>query len=181
MVRRAAASKLGEFAQVLEPEFLKSEVIAFWSSLAADEQDSVRLLTVESCVSIATLLPQEDLEQQIMPILKNAAEDKSWRVRYMVADKLTELQKAVGPEITKNDLVLAFQNLLKDSEAEVRATAAQKVRDFCQNLSSDSQEQIIMNNILPCVKDLVADSNQHVKSALASVIMGLSPIFGKAK
>ena len=38
-----------------------------------------------------------------------------------------------------------------------------------------------MTNILPCVKDLVADANQHVKSALASVIMGLSPILGKDK
>lgn len=99
----------------------------------------------------------------------------------MVADKFTDLQKAVGPEITKNDLVPAFQSLLKDCEAEVRAAAAQKVRDFCQNLSSDSQEQIIMTNILPCVKDLVSDPNQHVKSALASVIMGLSPILGKMK
>lgn len=70
----------------------------------------------------------------------------------MVADKFTELQKAVGPETTKNDLVPAFQNLLKDCEAEVRAAAAQKVRDFCQNLAPESQETVIMNSILPCVK-----------------------------
>ena len=30
-------------------------------------------------------------------------------------------------------------------------------------------------------QDLVVDPNQHVKSALASVIMGLSPILGKDK
>jgi len=36
-----------------------------------------------------------------------------------------------------------------------------------------------MNQILPCVKELVSDANQHVKSALAAVIMGLSPILGK--
>lgn len=29
------------------------------------------------------------------------------------------------------------------------------------------------------LKELVSDANQHVKSALASVIMGLSPILGK--
>lgn len=33
---------------------------------------------------------------------------------------------------------------------------------------------------LPCAfQELVSDANQHVKSALASVIMGLSPILGK--
>ena len=74
-----------------------------------------------------------------------------------------------------------FQSLLKDCEAEVRAAAAHKVRDFCQNLDKGVQETVIMNNILPCVQDLVMDANQHVKSALASVIMGLSPILGKNK
>ena len=74
-----------------------------------------------------------------------------------------------------------FQNLLKDCEAEVRAAAAHKVRDFCQNLDKSVQETVIMSNILPCVQDLVMDANQHVKSALASVIMGLSPILGKNK
>lgn len=97
----------------------------------------------------------------------------------MVADKFTELQKAVGPEITKHDLVPAFQSLLKDTEAEVRAAAANKVKDFCQNLDRTHQETIIMTHILPCVKELVSDPNQHVKSALASVIMGLSPILGR--
>ena len=74
-----------------------------------DEQDSVRLLAVEACVSISGLLQTEDVEQLVMPTLRQCAEDKSWRVRYMVADKFTDLQKAVGPEITKTDLVPAFQ------------------------------------------------------------------------
>ncbi len=38
-----------------------------------------------------------------------------------------------------------------------------------------------MSQILPCVKDMVGDMNQHVKSALASVIMGLAPLLGKDK
>ncbi|OBS71787.1 hypothetical protein A6R68_13635 [Neotoma lepida] len=179
MVRRAAASKLGEFAKVLELDNVKSEIIPMFSNLASDEQDSVRLLAVEACVNIAQLLPQEDLEALVMPTLRQAAEDKSWRVRYMVADKFTELQKAVGPEITKTDLVPAFQNLMKDCEAEVRAAASHKVKEFCENLSADCRENVIMTQILPCIKELVSDANQHVKSALASVIMGLSPILGK--
>lgn len=51
----------------------------------------MRLLAVEACVSIATLLHQEDLETLVMPTLRQAAEDKSWRVRYMVADKFSEV------------------------------------------------------------------------------------------
>jgi serine/threonine-protein phosphatase 2A regulatory subunit A len=180
MVRRAAAGKLGEFAKVVEAESLKNVIIPMFNTLASDEQDSVRLLAVEACVAIATLLPKtEEKEQYVIPTLKNACEDKSWRVRYMVADKFTELQKALGPDITKNELVTVFQALLKDNEAEVRAMAAQKIKDFAELLPAGSRETVIMNNILPCVKDLVSDTNQHVKTALASVIMGLAPIVGK--
>lgn len=179
MARRSAASNLGEFAKVMEIEYVKADLIPMFVILAQDEQDSVRLLAVEACVSIAALLPREDVEQLVMTTLRQCATDQSWRVRYMVADKFTDLQKAVGPEITNIDLVPAFHVLLKDIEAEVRAAAADKVRDFCQNLDKFNQESIIMTNILPIVKELVSDANQHVKSALASVIMGLSPILGK--
>jgi hypothetical protein len=56
----------------------------------------VRLLAVEACVSIASLLAQEDTEQLLMPTLRQSAEDKSWRVRYMVADKFVDLQKVLA-------------------------------------------------------------------------------------
>lgn len=92
-------------------------------------------------------------------------------------------------------MVPTFQSLLRDTEAEVRAAAANKVCEFCRNLcppvasanepnatqTSNAVDSIIMTSILPVVKGLVADTNQHVKSALASVIMGLSPILGKQK
>ncbi|KAH8258979.1 hypothetical protein KR038_000981 [Drosophila bunnanda] len=199
MVRRAAANKLGEFAKVVETEYLKSDLIPNFVQLAQDDQvsqhhvirgqnlkhfipfsiqDSVRLLAVEACVSIAQLLPQDDVEHLVLPTLRQCASDSSWRVRYMVAEKFVDLQKAVGPEITRVDLVPAFQYLLKDAEAEVRAAVATKVKDFCANLDKANQVQIILSSILPYVRDLVSDPNPHVKSALASVIMGLSPMLG---
>lgn len=33
--------------------------------------------------------------------------------------------------------------------------------------------------MLPCVKELSADSSQYVRSALASVVMELAPVLGK--
>ena len=51
----------------------------------------MRLLAVEACTVIATLLPTDSTEQLVMPTLREAASDKSWRVRYMVADKFIEV------------------------------------------------------------------------------------------
>ena len=38
MVRRAAAGKLGEFAKAVETEYLKSDLIPLFTTLASDEQ-----------------------------------------------------------------------------------------------------------------------------------------------
>ncbi|XP_042555999.1 serine/threonine-protein phosphatase 2A 65 kDa regulatory subunit A alpha isoform-like [Dipodomys spectabilis] len=69
--------------------------------------------------------------------------------------------------------------LIKDCEAKVRAADSHKVKAFFENLSADCREKVIMTQILLCIKELVSDANQHMKSALASVIIGLSPLLGK--
>lgn len=53
--------------------------------------------------------------------------------------------------------------------------------DFCNTLPVEGREQIILTNIIPCVKELVNDTSQHVKAALATVIMGLAPVLGNEK
>jgi len=185
MVRRAAAGKLGEFAAAVaavSPELVAIELLPLLAALVADEQDSVRLLAVEGATAFAALLPPADMEALILPQIRLAVEDKSWRVRYMIADKFSELQAAVGVGGGAGAgayLVEAFQALLRDSEAEVRAVTAAKVKAFALSLPADRCEAILMAEVLPAVKELAADVNQHVKSALAGVIMGLAPLLGK--
>ena len=70
MVRRAAASKLGEFAKAVEVDSVKEDLIGMFHSLSQDEQDSVRLLAVEACASIASLLSEKDNESLIVPTLR---------------------------------------------------------------------------------------------------------------
>ena len=179
MVRRAAAAKLGEFIAVVDVETVKSDLLSSYTDLASDDQDSVRLLTVDACYNIAQLLPAAEKESMSIPALTTAAQDKSWRVRYMVAEKMVELQSALGEDLTLSQLVPMFAALLKDVEAEVKTAAGKKVQLFCENLPKASQEEVIMGTLLPCVKDLVIDPNMHVKSALAGVIMGIAPLIGK--
>ncbi|KRY51863.1 Serine/threonine-protein phosphatase 2A 65 kDa regulatory subunit A alpha isoform [Trichinella britovi] len=180
MVRRAAASKFGEFAKVVELDNFKQDLMTAFVELASDDHDSVRLLLVEGCVTVAELLRPENCDP-LRPVIIRLAEDKSWRVRYMVADKFTDIQKAVGPEAMCTELSNAFIALLKDVEAEVRSAAASRVIEFCKNLPEASRENLIFNQVLPCVKDLVNDVNQHVKTSLASVIMGMAPLLGREK
>ena len=53
MVRRAASMALGKLAMVVEADFVRSELVPLFHALSSDEQDSVRLLTVDTCVALA--------------------------------------------------------------------------------------------------------------------------------
>ena len=53
--------------------------------------------------------------------------------------------------------------------------------EFCENMQEEYRTEAILSHLMPCIQSLATDANQHVKSALASVIMGLSPIVGKEK
>jgi len=63
-----------EFAKCVELEFVKADLVSLFNSLANDEQDSVRLLAVEGCSSIASILPDEDKESLLMPTVRAAAQ-----------------------------------------------------------------------------------------------------------
>lgn len=55
MVRRAAASKLGEFAKVLELDYVKTDIISLFTALASDEQVSGgTCLVLASCSAVPT-------------------------------------------------------------------------------------------------------------------------------
>jgi hypothetical protein len=77
-------------------------------------------------------------------------------------------------------ILLYFQALLKDQESEVRAQASSKIKLFCLALPESTRSEVVMNNILPIVKELVNDVNPHVKTSLAGVIMSLAPILGES-
>ena len=53
------------------------------------------------------------------------------------------------------------------------------LREYRQGFAKLLERDVILQKILPCVKDLSADTSQHVRAALASQISGLAPLLGK--
>ncbi|TPX41029.1 hypothetical protein SeMB42_g05774 [Synchytrium endobioticum] len=175
MVRRSAATHLPNLIKKVSKEHLLREMLPLFNVLVQDEQDSVRLLTVEALIAIAGVFTSEENKTHILPALRNLCSDKSWRVRYMAADKLVPLSKSVGMDIVREELITVFVHLLKDNEAEVRTAAATQVPGFSAMIDLDA----ILREIMPCVKDLVTDASQHVRGSLAMQISGLAPLLGK--
>ncbi|KAK5988858.1 Protein phosphatase PP2A regulatory subunit A [Cladobotryum mycophilum] len=177
MVRRQAASNLSKFVKEMPAAIVIDEMIPLFQHLVQDDQDSVRLLTVEVLISIAEGVPKEQQSSHgvLLTSLRNLIEDKSWRVRYMIADRFEKIAKAVDEEVVSRDLVPAFVKLLKDNEAEVRTAIAGQIPGFCALVDRD----VLLNDIMSTIEDLVSDTSQHVRAALGTQISGLAPILGK--
>lgn len=94
MVRRQAANNLAKFVKEMPPSIVIGEMIPLFQHLATDDQDSVRLLTVDILIAIAEVVPKEQQSSHgvLLTALRNLFEDKSWRVRYMVADRFEKVR-----------------------------------------------------------------------------------------
>jgi serine/threonine-protein phosphatase 2A regulatory subunit A len=99
MVRRQAANNLAKFVKSMPAAIVIQEMIPLFQHLAGDEQDSVRLLTVDILIAIAEVVPKEQQSSHgvLLTALRSLFEDKSWRVRYMVADRF---EKVCGMDVT---------------------------------------------------------------------------------
>lgn len=93
MVRRQSATHLAKFVKEMTPTIAIEEMIPLFQHLAQDEQDSVRLLTVEVLISIAEVVPKEQQASHgvLLTSLRSLIEDKGWRVRYMIADRFEKV------------------------------------------------------------------------------------------
>eukprot|EP00002_Diphylleia_rotans_P038030 TRINITY_DN8584_c0_g1_i1.p1 TRINITY_DN8584_c0_g1~~TRINITY_DN8584_c0_g1_i1.p1 ORF type:complete len:574 (-),score=111.35 TRINITY_DN8584_c0_g1_i1:338-2059(-) len=171
IVRRAAASQLGALSKKFDKEHL-GDLVILLNKLGADEQDSVRLLSIEAAISLGEFFTPEENITKILPMIRSCCGDKSWRVRYMVADHFAEVAKAMGAEATKSELLSSFVKLLKDPEPEVKTAASFKISSFSALLPSD----LVIKQILPCLQELSEDPSQHVRAALASVIVGMAGV-----
>lgn len=177
MVRRQAATNMAKFVKEMAAPVVIKDMIPMFQHLVSDDQDSVRLLTVEILIAIAEVVPKEQQSSHgvLLTSLRSLIEDKSWRVRYMIADRFEKIAKAVDDEVVSRDLVPAFVKLLKDGEAEVRTAVAGQIPGFCALVDKNT----LLNDIMETVENLVSDSSQHVRAALGTQISGLAPILGK--
>lgn len=93
MVRRQAATNMAKFVKEMPAAIVVEEMIPMFQNLVQDDQDSVRLLTVEILISIAEVVPKEQQASHgvLLTSLRSLIEDKSWRVRYMIADRFEKV------------------------------------------------------------------------------------------
>ncbi|KAI8344676.1 armadillo-type protein [Chlamydoabsidia padenii] len=175
MVRRAAAKAFGDFVKKVDKKDYLMNLMPSFVKLTKDDQDTVRLLTVEDVLKTTSILTPEENKHHLLPILKTLGQDRSWRVRSMVATHYADLCEAFGVTLSREELADLFVALIKDSEGEVKIMTIGQASAFAKMVD----EMTVVDKLIPCIKDLVIDTNQQVRAAVAANISALAPIFGK--
>jgi len=107
--------------------------------------------------------------------LKTLCEDNSWRIKYYVCDKLSDLVKHLGKDNFKKYLFSYYLKYLQDTEPELRSIAASKLDIAGSALDVDE----ILQKVLPIVKTLSTDTQNYVRTSLASSFLALCSVVGK--
>lgn len=178
MVRRAAATNLPKVVSALPAAKFEGSIYSMFHSQVSDDQDSVRLLSVDVLIAIAEVLKTQeitDYNSELITLSHSLFTDKSWRVRYMAANRFEKLAISLDSLEAREKFAPAFVSLMKDSEAEVRTAISKQIPGFSALLSKEA----ILQNVIPNVEILSQDSSQYVRAALASEISRLAPLLGK--
>ena len=175
MIKRVCASKLGTFATKLEKQHVIQELLPIFRELSQDDQDSCRVLCIESLIPMAGYLSKEENRVHTLGSLLNAGEDKSWKVRLSFARNFAKFAEAFGTDITDNNLIQTFNLLLNDNEPEVKNAAIASLSQSLKNLSTEK----ICNIILPTLSSTVAESQVAFKAGVGLALCEMSNIVGK--
>jgi serine/threonine-protein phosphatase 2A regulatory subunit A len=114
----------------LVPQVPDTDLLNIFANFYQDEQDSIRMQSIDSIIYFSKVLPMNKINQSLIPYIKKFSVDKSWRIRYLVADKIMEISNGIGLENSKEHLTSFYCQFLEDTESEVRTAAVRRLSDF---------------------------------------------------
>jgi len=157
-VRKCSSLVLNDMIKLI-PSVPEQDLFVIFANFYQDEQDSVRMAGIESCIHFAKALPMNKINEKLIPYIKKFAVDKSWRIRYLVADKLMEISNGIGLENSREHLTTYFCQFLEDTESEVRTAAVRRLQDFGKILDAKT----LINNVIPSLVKLQTDQFTYVR------------------
>lgn len=176
MVRRAAALNLPRLVPVMEKDFLVTDLIPVFHTLAKDEtQEPVRTNCVHAATQMCDIFTQIEANTHMCETVADLATDKSWRVRLAVAKVYGKLCKCLGPESTSLHLLYPLVALIRDQEPDVRKAAVSSLPDMVPLL----QKSEVIDTLVPLFAVIIKDPVQQVRAALSSCIGTLAKCLGK--
>lgn len=180
MIRRAVASGLGMLSQKMKNDLFISEFLPYLKNLVNDDQDSVRVLCIDSIVTISKAFTKDLNKAHIIPILIHIIRDKAWKVRIKISENFAHFADSMGSDIADGSLLNIFASLLSDPEGEVRTAAAQNFPALLK-LVAPSKYSAVLSTVLELTRDTLTQCRVAAFEILTVVAVGMSKEEVKSK
>ncbi|CAH2045474.1 unnamed protein product [Thlaspi arvense] len=177
-VREKAVESLCRVGSQMRESDLVDHFIPLVKRLAAGEWFTAR---VSACGVFHIAYPSapDTLKAELRSLYSQLCQDDMPMVRRAAATNLGKFAATIESAHLKTDIMSMFEDLTQDDQDSVRLLAV----EGCAALGKLLEPQDCVAHILPVIvnfsQELSSDSSQHVRSALASVIMGMAPVLGK--
>ncbi|WZZ01846.1 hypothetical protein YC2023_074174 [Brassica napus] len=177
-VREKAVESLCRVGSQMKESDLVEHFIPLVKRLAAGEWFTAR---VSACGVFHIAYPSapDAVKTELRSIYTQLCQDDMPMVRRAAATNLGKFAATIESAHLKTDVMSMFDDLTQDDQDSVRLLAV----EGCAALGKLLEPQDCVAHILPVIvnfsQELSTDSSQHVRSALASVIMGMAPVLGK--
>ena len=177
MVRRAAMSAVANVAKET-PSSRQRDLLDALRRLARDDQDSVRILTIPTAMTLARDVFKNPLDSfnALFPEIRSCVDDQSWRVRVTVANSMEDILTHVTPPKNHTQVFETYNKLLSDPEIEVRTIAVSKLPIVC----GFKPDRTLLNLVAQNLNKLIRDDSDQVRAALAQALTQTAPVLGAA-
>ncbi|KAM7268387.1 hypothetical protein ACFE04_010553 [Oxalis oulophora] len=173
---RVSSCGLFHIAYPCAPEGLKTELRTIYSQLCQDDMPMVRRSAATNLGKFAATVEAAHLKTDIMSMFEDLTQDDQDSVRLLAVEGCAALGKLLEPQDCVQHILPVIVNFSQDKSWRVRYMVANQLYELCEAVGPEpTRNEYKLADVL----DLSTDSSQHVRSALASVIMGMAPVLGK--
>ncbi|KAH7952126.1 hypothetical protein HPB52_018945 [Rhipicephalus sanguineus] len=184
MVRRAAASKLGELAQVVEPEWLKGDLVAMWGYLAQDEQAAedkswrVRYMVADRFTDLQKALGPEVTRADLVLAFQNLLKDCEAEVRAAAAHKVKDFCQNLPPEVQEQVIMSNILPCVKDLVSDPNQHVKSALASVIMGLSPILGKQNTVEHLLPLFLSQLKDECPEVRLNIISNLDCVNEVIG---
>ncbi|KAJ8445358.1 hypothetical protein Cgig2_010716 [Carnegiea gigantea] len=167
---RVSACGLFHIAYPSAPDALKAELRSIYNQLCQDDMPMVRRSAATNLGKFAATVEPAHLKADVMSMFEDLTQDDQDSVRLLAVEGCAALGKLLEPQDCVTHILPVIVNFSQRWRAGWWSAGGGDTVVMVGDGGGRKRWQL---------KDLSSDSSQHVRSALASVIMGMAPILGK--
>ncbi|KAG6609922.1 protein phosphatase 2 [Phytophthora cinnamomi] len=163
---------------------IQAEMRGMFGQLCRDDTPMVRKAASAALGGFASVMDGPSASAEMLPLFLALATDRQDSVRIHTIDNAVALARLVPAEILPTQVLPTIFETARDGSWRVRWSVANRFPEICEALNAETINSTFCDSVVSLLEDneaerLARDMSDHVRSALAAVVMKIAPFLGR--